>query len=198
MLHHRRFARFSRDEGEGDDVFFSPLSSFSIPSIRAKRSQRQREREREEVSATRLNEKKKREGELGGGDWFRGINPLMLDVHAPAGTTSCTLDTCTRGISIIWIVKVFGRQLQPPNLCSPPPCRLSLSRRPLRETSHEYRRVPRISRLSRPWKSFRTNVLESPGCARGKEAFGIFVKRILRVNNWVGSGKIWEIEISLE
>ena len=68
---------------------------------------KQREKEREnrgqiedigsvEVNVTRSNEKR---GLKGGGVWFRGINPLMLSVHAPAGTT--TASTYTRGISII-------------------------------------------------------------------------------------------------
>lgn len=83
-------------------MFFSPLFlPFPFhPSERKGARDKERERERGgECNA--FEREKKREGELGGGDWFRGINPLMLDVHAPAGTTSCTLDTCTRGISII-------------------------------------------------------------------------------------------------
>ena len=65
--------------------------------------QREEERERDrgyigyvEVNVTRSNEKR---GLKGGGVWFRGINPLMLSVHAPPGTT--TASTYTRGISII-------------------------------------------------------------------------------------------------
>lgn len=57
------------------------------------------EREREvrpgtEVSRTQPNEKKGHEW-----GWFREINPLMLDVHAPTGTMSAS--SYTRGISII-------------------------------------------------------------------------------------------------
>lgn len=142
MLHHWRRVVFG---GMMLFSFFLSIGGRVKRIMKRWKGQEERERERTlggvEVNGTRLNEKR---GLKGGGVWFRGINPLMLDVHAPAGTTSAS--TYTRGISIIWIVKVFGLQLQLPNLCSPPPCWLSLSRRPLRETSHEteYRCVPRI------------------------------------------------------
>lgn len=141
MLHHWRRVVFG-----GDDVIFFLFihwwtSEKNHEAVKGTRREKERTLGGVEVNGTRLNEKR---GLKGGGVWFRGINPLMFDVHAPAGTTSAS--TYTRGISIIWIVKVFGLQLQLPNLCSPPPCWLSLSRRPLRETSHEteYRCVPRI------------------------------------------------------
>lgn len=52
---------------------------------------------------------------------FREINPLVLSTYTRRRRSAATpVSAYTHGISIIWIVKVFGRQLQPPNLCSPP------------------------------------------------------------------------------
>lgn len=57
---------------------------------------------------------------------FREINPLVLSTYTRRRRSAATpVNAYTHGISIIWIVKVFGRQLQPPNLCSPPSWRSS-------------------------------------------------------------------------
>lgn len=71
---------------------------------------------------------------------FREINPLVLSMYTRRRRSPAMLvSVYTHGISIIWIVKVFGRQLQPPNLCSPPSARLprTITRGcPLRRTLH--------------------------------------------------------------
>lgn len=96
MLHHWRRVVFG-----GDDVIFFLFihwwtSEKNHEAVKGTRREKERTLGGVEVNGTRLNEKR---GLKGGGVWFRGINPLMLDVHAPAGTTSAS--TYTRGISII-------------------------------------------------------------------------------------------------
>lgn len=153
-------------------MFFFP---FSISSIRAWNREREKERERGHVRsrrriATRLNEKKgaRRGGELRGeGDWFRGINPLMLDVHAPRGTTSAGY------VHPRDFHNLNCKSIRPPIAASEfmqsaPVPRLSLSRRPLRETSHGYRRVPRIYLVFYALENPFEDVVESPGCGRGE------------------------------
>lgn len=52
---------------------------------------------------------------------FREINPLVHSTYTrgDGGRQLRPVSAYTHGISIIWIVKVFGRQLQPPEFMQP-------------------------------------------------------------------------------
>lgn len=168
MLHHRRCVVL---EERGGRCFFSFSSFFYFIHSSEKERETEREREREDTSdrggeLQRVWTKKGGSELRGEGDWFRGINPLMLDVHAPAGTTSAGYvhprdfhNLNCKSIRPPIAASEFMQSAPVPAIPFATPLEGDFTRISTRASD--------ISRLLRPWKSFR-DVEESPGCRRGE------------------------------